>query len=163
MCIRDRSIAVRFDYTPNAVEPVVSAENALAVAKAYTSENVVLADVSLTYISDLLYSSVDAPYYSENCYLVYSIAPAGGNDILYVDALTGEYVGRNMEMGEEGFSAAILESSLSTADNYNPDLRKYSSDDIRKFNSWFSGKAKLASSAMGRLGYTATWKAYRCV
>lgn len=156
----DLSIAVRFDYTPNAIEPVVSAENALAVARTYTSENVVLADVSLTYISDLLYSSVDAPYYSENCYLVYSIAPAGGNDILYVDALTGEYVGRNMEMGEEGFSVAILESNLSTADNYNSDLLEYSSDDIRKFNSWFSEKARLAASAMGRLGYTATSSTY---
>ncbi len=154
------SVAVRFDSSPNAIMPTISAAEALSMAQNYTSQEVTLDKVELTYISDRMYNTLIDQYNDDICYLVYRVSSTDGNIIIYVDALSGEYVSRDMLMLETGFSVAIQESKNSSADNYNSVLLDYTTAEVRKYNSWFEDKADMAASAMGRLGYNASSNAY---
>ena len=103
---------------------------------------------------------LNGEYDDDICYLVYAVSSSGENGILYIDALNGEYVGRDIVMAETGFAVAIQESANSTAYNYNSDLDGYTATEIAQFNSWRIDKMTWAASAMRRLGYSATSSSY---
>lgn len=154
------SIAVKFNYSPNATAPIITVEDALSVARGYTTNEVTVDDVELTYLSEIMYAPIAEQYNNDYCYLVYRILPANDCDIIYIDALTGEYIGRDMLLGETGFSVAIQESKDPSAYSYNSVLLNYTDADVTKYNSWFYNKANLAVAAMRRLGYSATASYY---
>ncbi len=154
------SIAVKFDSTPNAIEPQISESEAIAAANEKVTNGNVLNSAELTYISDRLYSSELDQYDDSICYLVYEVSSPNSDCIIYIDALSGEYVCRDIKMEETGFSAAIQESSDSSAYNYNSDFDSYTSSEIAYFNTIRRNKINWAASAMNRLGYTATAKYY---
>ncbi len=154
------TVAVKFDSAPNAVAPEISYDKALAIANAYSSRDVIYDSANLTYISDRVYNTNIHQYDDDICYLVYAVSSSGENAILYVDALSGEYVGRDIVMSETGFAVAIQESANSSAYNYNSDLDDYTATEIARFNSWRIDKMTWAASAMRRLGYSATSSSY---
>lgn len=150
------SIAAKFDSAPNAIDPQISESEAIAVANEHAVNENLFNSAKLTYISDRLYN-LKIDHYNDNiCYLVYEVSSSNNDDIFYIDALSGEYVGRDLIMGETGFAIAIQESADSSADNYNSELKKYTALEIIIFNSWFLKKMNWAASAMKRPGYTTT-------
>lgn len=154
------SIAVKFDSLANAETPVISQEEALSIANAYFSKEDAFDVAKLTYISDRIYNTKIHQYDDDICYLVYEVSSLDGNVIVFIDALSGAYVARDIVMSETGFAVAIQESANSYAYNYNPDLEGYTAAERAQFNAWRIDKMTWAASAMGTLGYTATSSSY---
>lgn len=154
------SIAVKFDSAPNAIKPQISESEAIAAANEKVIDGNMLNSAELTYISDRAYSLALDHYNGNICYLVYEVSSLDSDCIIYIDALSGEYVCRDIKMGEAGLSAVIQESANPSAYNYNSDLVNYTSAEIARLNTMYRDKMNWAASAMGRLGYTATAKSY---
>ena len=101
------SIAAKFDSAPNAIDPQISESEAIAVANEHAVNENLFNSAKLTYISDRLYN-LKIDHYNDNiCYLVYEVSSSNNDGIFYIDALSGEYVGRDLIMGETGFAVAI--------------------------------------------------------
>jgi len=154
------TIAVKFNSLPNAKEPIVSKAEAISVANSFSHGENVFSIAELTYIDDRTYNTNIHEYEDGICYLVYKITAPNVNTIIYVDALSGAYICRDIMMSETGFSVAIQESANSSAYNYNSDLSACSASEVRKFNSWRIDKMTWAASAMRRLGYVVTSSSY---
>ena len=154
------SIAVKFDSLPNSETPAISQEEALSIANAYSSQTESFDMAKLTYISDRIYNTKIHQYDDDICYLVYEVSSSKGNVIFYIDALSGEYVARDIVMSETGFAVAIQESANPSAYNYNPDFVDYTAIERAQFNAWRIDKITWAASAMGILGYNATSSSY---
>lgn len=154
------SIAVEFDSKPNAIYPKISEVEAISIANEYTPDGRALDTAELTYIDDRTYNTKTHQYTDDVCYLVYEVSSPDSNSILFIDALTGEYVSRDLMMGETGYAVAIQESDNDSAYNYNYDLFGYTTTEIARFNAWRNDKISWAASAMRRLGYTATSASY---
>lgn len=149
------TIAVKFDRSPNAITPKISAVDAISVANEYTAEGITLNSAELTYVSDAVYNS--KIYQCDDvCYLVYKISSADSNLFIYIDALSGNYISRDWMMLETGYTVAISESNNPDADNYNSNMDNMTSAEIAQYNSWRYQKRVWAASAMARLGYSVT-------
>ena len=113
------SIARKVDIEPNAIMPRIDEEEAIVEARKMTGDSVTFEQARLTYIDQSFTNSEsNLKNGSSVCYLVYKVTAENSNLIVYLDALTGEYIGIDMTMSDNTGAFGIQESNDSSVDNY---------------------------------------------
>ena len=155
-------IARMFETAPNALTPTITEREALNAAEEKTAHVIAFEQAQLTYIDQGLLNGAQKETDFSVCYLVYKVTAEGCNLTVYVDALTGECIGFDMTMAENGAAFGIQESNKEGAFNYtffydeNGKKVDLTDEQIKTLNLRRIAKVLLSKDGMRRLGYNST-------